>query len=295
VQLPLRSPLTLILTSALTLTACKGNSGDETGDDGTIYDRLGQEEGIRAAVTDIVVDRIAPDPKINAYFLNDGVDVGIVIKCLTLQFSALTGGPQEYPGNDCRDMKSSHEGLGISDSDFMDLAQHVIDELVERGVAQADIDVIVDALTGTYDDIVEDRNNNGTVYQRAGRLPGIQAAVGEFYSIVSTDPAIMGFFADVDQTRLEACLARQLCSIDGPCIYGGEAVALDPSYGGSPCLDMMTSHDGLGITIEDFGALVADLTTALDNAGVAAADRDAILGVLGPLCGEIVGDPAACP
>ncbi|HLT39825.1 MAG TPA: hypothetical protein VK034_26265, partial [Enhygromyxa sp.] len=107
-QFAWRIPPSLILISTLTLglAACKGSSGnessEETGGDDTIYDRLGQEEGIREAVTEMVVDRIAPDPRINAYFLNDGVDVGVVINCLTLQFSALTGGPQEYPGTDCR-------------------------------------------------------------------------------------------------------------------------------------------------------------------------------------------------
>lgn len=303
-QLAWRTPLSLALISTLTLAlpACKGGDGNESGDDetggggDTIYDRLGQEEGIEAAVTSLVVNRIAPDPRINAYFFNDGVDVGIVIGCLTQQLGSLTGGPQEYPGENCRDMKSSHEGLGISDADFMDLAGHVVDELTDRGVAQADIDAIVEALTGMYGDIVEDPDNDATVYQRVGRQPGIQAAVAEFYTIISTDPAIMGFFTGVDQGRLEACLTRQLCSIDGPCEYGAEAVGLDPSFpeGSSPCQDMVTSHEGLQITIDDFNALVADLTTALDNAGVAPADRDAILGVLGPLCTEIVADTATC-
>lgn len=306
----LSSPLSFALASTLTLgltlglafalPACNTSSGesegsDETGGEGTIYDRLGQEQGIRDAVTDLVVDRIAPDPKINAYFLNAGVDPGIVIDCLTLQLSALTGGPQVYPGGDCRDMKSTHEGLGISDADFMDLAGHVVDELNERGVAQADIDVIVEALTGMYDDIVEDPDNNATVYQRVGRNPGIQAAVADFYTIVTTDPAIMAFFTGTDQTRFEACLTRQLCSIDGPCDYGEEALALDPSFGDTPCQDMLTSHEGLMISLEDFSALVADLTMALDNAGVAGADRDAILGVLGPMCADIVEDSAMCP
>jgi hemoglobin len=291
----------LLLTfalSTLALSACKGgdaSEGNETGGDETIYDRLGQEPGIRAAVTDIVVDRIAPDARINAYFLTTNVDVSFVINCLTLQLGALTGGPEEYPGADCRDMKTSHEGLGISTDDFLDLAGHVVDELVERGVAQADIDVIVEALTGMIDDIVEDPNNDATVYQRAGRLPGIQAVVADFYTIITTNPAIMGFFTDVDQTRLEACLARQLCSIDGPCDYGAEAVGLDPSYGGSACRDMMSSHEGLMITLEDFTALASDLALALDNAGVAASDRDAIMAVLGPLCAEIVEDSAICP
>jgi hemoglobin len=170
-------------------------------------------------------------------------------------------------------------------------------ELTDRGVAQEDIDVIVEALTGMHDDIVEDVDNNATVYQRVGRQPGIQDIVADFYTIITTDAAIMGFFAGTDQARLEACLTRQLCSIDGPCDYGSEAVGLDPAFpeGAGACKDMITSHEGLTITIEDFGALVTDLTTALDNAGVATADRDAILGVLGPLCAEIVTDTATCP
>jgi hypothetical protein len=114
-QLAWRIPpsLALISTLALVVTpACKGDSGnessDETGGSETIYDRLGQEQGIEDAVTSLVVNRIAPDPRINAYFFNSEVDVGVVINCLTLQLSSLTGGPQEYPGDNCRDMKTSH-------------------------------------------------------------------------------------------------------------------------------------------------------------------------------------------
>jgi hemoglobin len=291
--------LALISTLTLALAACKGDSGsensDETGGGDTIYDRLGQEEGIRDAVTDIVVDRIAPDTKINAYFFNSGVDVGIVIDCLTLQLSSLTGGPQVYPGPDCRDMVTSHEGLGISDADFMDLATHVVDELAERQVAQEDIDVIVGALTGMYDDIVEDPDNNATVYQRVGRFPGIQGAVSEFYSIITTDPAVMAFFSGLDIARLEACLSRLVCSIDGPCDYGQEAVGLDPLFPADACADIMTAHEGLTITIDDFNAVAADLITALDNSGVAPADRDAVVGAVAALCPQIVTDTASCP
>ena len=290
-----RFPCCVATTASLLLVApAVGCSSDDSKSAGTIYDRLGQEDGIRAAVTDIVVDRIAADPRINAYFFNSGGDVGIIINCLTLQLGSLTGGPQEYPNADCRDMKSSHEGLGISDADFMDLAGHVVDELNERGVAQADIDVIVEALTGMYDDIVEDPNNDATVYQRVGRQPGIQTTVASFYGVVASNPALSSFFTGIDQARFEACLTRQLCAIDGPCDYGSEAVGLDPAFPDSPCQDMVTAHAGLGITVDDFNALVADLTTTLDDAGIAADDRDAILAVFGPLCAEVVGDPATC-
>jgi hemoglobin len=292
----------LALISTLALPACKGDSGsddsDETGGGGdTIYDRLGGADGIHTAVENIVFNRVAPDPKINGYFLNGGTNVTIVIDCLATQLGSLTGGPEVYPNENCRDMATAHEGLGISEADFMDLAGHVVAELTELGVAQADIDVIVGALVGMHDDIVEDPDNNLTVYQRVGRMPGIQGAVAEFYTIITTDPAVMAFFSGLDIDRLEGCLSRLVCSIDGPCEFGGELPGLDPMFpeGQTACMDIMTAHEGLNITIDDFNAVAADLIMALDNVGVAPADRDAIIAVVAPLCNQIVSDTATCP
>ncbi|MFV8750749.1 group I truncated hemoglobin [Nannocystaceae bacterium ST9] len=280
------------------LTACpsggdEGEGNDETAD--TLYDRLGGEEGIQAVVQAAVVNRIAADPKINAYFLNSSVDVGIVIGCLTDQLGNLTGGPQEYPNANCRDMKTSHEGLGISDNDFNDLAGHFVAELTERGVSEADIQTIVDALTGMHDDIVEDADGTATVYQRVGRQPAIQTVVTNFVDLVVADPTLMAFFAATDRDRLEGCLVRQVCGIDGPCEYGFEVPDLQPVFAAGVCRDMISSHEGIVITIEDFSALVGHLITAMTDAGVTQADQDAITGVLGPLCADIVTDPATCP
>ncbi len=286
---------TSLLTLAL-LPACKGDDGggtDETGD--TLYDRLGGEEGITTVVTNAVVNRIAADPKINAYFLNSSVDVGIVIGCLVDQLGNISGGPQEYPNANCRDMKTSHEGLGISDADFNDLAGHFVDEMAANGVAQADIDAVVAALTGMHDDIVEDAPGTATVYQRVGRQPAIQSVVTAFVGLVVADPALAPFFATTDAARLEACLVRQVCGIDGPCEYGFEVPSLQPVFADGVCRDMLSSHQGLAITIEDFTGLVGHLVTALTDAGVAQSDQDAILGALGPLCADIVADPATCP
>lgn len=280
---------------ALTLlSACKTESdGDDEAGGGLLYDRLGGEEGIRAVVEDAVLLRIAADPKINGYFLNSTVEVGFVISCLTTQLGSLTGGPQEYPTVDCRDMKASHEGLGISDDDFNDLAGHFVDELTEREVAADDIAIIVDALTGMHDDIVEDPAGDATVYQRVGRKPAIQAVITEFVDLVLADPTLMAFFTTTDRDRLEGCLVRQVCGIDGPCEYGFETT-LEPAFADGTCRGMMESHEGLTITIEDFQALVGHLVIAMTNAGITQDDQDAITGVLGPLCTEIVSDPATC-
>jgi hemoglobin len=291
-----------VASTLITLSLLSGCKTEEEGDDGndetaegTLYDRLGGYEGIHGVVTNAVLMRIAADPRINAYFLNSSVDPGIVITCLTDQLANLTGGPYDYPNDNCRDMKSSHEGLGISDADFNDLAGHFVDELTAQGVAQEDIDTIVAALTGMHDDIVEDPDGSASVYQRVGRYPAIAGVVTAFVDYVVADPTLMAFFATTDRARLEGCLTRQVCGIDGPCQYGFEVLSLQPEYEAGVCRNMLDSHEGLTITIEDFQALVGHLVTAMTDNGVAQTDQDAILGALGPLCGEIVTDPSTCP
>jgi truncated hemoglobin YjbI len=274
---------------------------------GTVYQRLGGENGIKAVVTDFVT-RVVSDPKINGYFLNASVDGNNVIKCLVLQIGSLTGGPQTYPSGGCRDMKTVHAGMKISMQDFGDLAAHLVASLTAGGVAKADIDTIVGAITPMSGDIVEDRANSGTVYQRVGRKPAIGKVVDAFLTRVVADMRINGFFSKADAARLKTCLVRQVCGIDGPCKYGQEVMhPSEPGVGpDKPCLDMKTAH--LGVTSPpgggagarkvgkaDFDSLVEDLVTELDMAGVAAADRMAVVAALGPTCDDIVAGGVGCP
>ncbi|HEY0713382.1 MAG TPA: DUF4394 domain-containing protein, partial [Polyangia bacterium] len=269
-----------------------------------LYDRLGAEGGIRTVVTDFVVNRVLKDAKINGYFLNRSVDGTKLIQCLVLQVGSLTGGPQQYPSAGCRDMKSSHKGLKISMQDFNDLAGHLVDALKAAGVAQADIDAIVSALVPMADDIVEDKTNNATVYQRLGRKPAIATVIGKFITQVVADARINGFFGRSNAERLQTCLVRQVCSIDGPCKYGQEVDGAEPGVSvANACRDMKSSHVGLtnpaaggaGITKADFDALVEDLVKTLDAAGVPATDKMAILSALAPTCGDIVAGGVGCP
>jgi hypothetical protein len=61
---------------------------------------------------------------------------------------------------------------------------------------------------------------------------------------------------------------------------------------------MKSLHMGVttphAITRPDFDALVTDLVSALDGAGVTAADKAAILGALGPQCDVIVANGTGC-
>jgi truncated hemoglobin YjbI len=271
----------------------------------TLYDRLGGEAGIRMVVGDFV-GRVVKDNKINGYFLNASVDGNRVAMCLVLQVGSLTGGPQKYPSNGCRDMKTIHQGMKISMNDFSDLAGHLVAALQAAGVAKPDIDAIVAAVTPTANDIVEDRNNNLTVYQRVGRKPGIAAVVQGFAGRVLADSRINGFFARANADRLGTCLVRQVCgATQGPCKYGQEVDGEPGVSRAKPCLDMVTVHTGMTsppgggagkpLTIADFNALVEDLITELNADKVPAAEQMALLGALGPLCKQIVPGGAGCP
>jgi hypothetical protein len=128
---------------------------------------------------------------------------------------------------------------------------------------------------------------------------GSPDAMDSFIALVLANPTINSFFVMADPVRLNTCLTRQVGSIDGPIKYGLEvdspAAGIDEGVGvGNECRDMVSSHESLQdaemtfITIDDFGALVSDLVTAMSTAGVTGDDQMAILNALGPLCDQIV-------
>ncbi len=265
----------------------------------TLYERLGKNAGIKAVMDDFV-GRVLANPKINGYFLNASVDGGKLTACLVKQVANAAGGPEVY---DCRSMKDSHKNLGISQTDFDDLAADLVAALKAKNVAQADIDTLVKVISPLASEMVEDSSNNKTVYQRVGRKPAVIAVIDSFVTKVVANASINGFFLTTNADRLKTCLVRQVCSIDGPCKYGSEVDAMTIEKGVSkanPCKSMLASHQPINdsnkpIAKADFDALVGDLVSALDGAGVTAADKNAILGVLGPLCTDIVkGGAASC-
>ncbi|MFT3694800.1 MAG: group 1 truncated hemoglobin [Kofleriaceae bacterium] len=115
-----------------------------------------------------------------------------------------------------------------------------------------------------------------SLYTRLGGETGIKGVVKDFVeNIVLKDDRISKFFLNADGPGLEKKLYDQICeAAGGPCKYTGK--------------DMKTAHAGMGIKEADFNALVEDLVKALDNAHVADADKQTLLGVLGPMKGDIV-------
>lgn len=121
---------------------------------------------------------------------------------------------------------------------------------------------------------------NDTLYKSLGGKKAIAAVVDEFVGRVAGDSRINGFFKQTasDPQRLAAFkmkLVDQLCQASGgPCKYTGKS--------------MKDAHAGMGISSADFNALVADLVDALDKFKVKEADKNALLGVLGPMKSDIV-------
>jgi len=115
-----------------------------------------------------------------------------------------------------------------------------------------------------------------SLYERLGGKDAITAVVDDFVANVAADKRINGFFAKTDVPRLKRNLVDQICqATGGPCTYTGK--------------DMKTAHKGMGITDADFNALVEDLKKSLDKFKVPAKEQGDLLGVLGPLKPQIVG------
>ena len=115
-----------------------------------------------------------------------------------------------------------------------------------------------------------------SLYDRLGGKDAITAVVDDFVGNVAADKRINGFFAKADVPRLKRNLVDQICqATGGPCTYTGK--------------DMKTAHKGMGITDADFNALVEDLNKSLDKFKVPAKEQGELLGALGSLKPQIVG------
>jgi hemoglobin len=114
----------------------------------SLYERLGQEVGIRTAVDDFYA-RLVADPQVAHFF--EGIDLPRLRRHQTALLSQVTGGPVEYTG---RDLAAGHAGLGITPEDFDRVVGHLVATLTALGVSAEDIGAVGEALTAHRDDIV---------------------------------------------------------------------------------------------------------------------------------------------
>ncbi|WP_447556326.1 group I truncated hemoglobin [Vreelandella sp. EE22] len=114
-----------------------------------------------------------------------------------------------------------------------------------------------------------------TLYERMGGESTIDAVVESFLYRVADDPELVGFFANTNIDYLASSLASQFCDVSGgPCRYEGPP--------------MERAHQNMGITDAHFNRLVEHLDAAMQAQQVPLSARNAILGRLAPLHGDIM-------
>jgi len=124
----------------------------------SLYHRLGGYDAIAAFVDDLL-PRLTADPQIGVYWKGKCKDSMKKDRQLVVDFlCAATGGTANYLG---RDMKTSHEGLGISDSDWDIFVQHSVASLEDLGVAEKEKAEFLSAAAALKGDIVEARHLSG--------------------------------------------------------------------------------------------------------------------------------------
>ena len=118
-----------------------------------------------------------------------------------------------------------------------------------------------------------------TLYKRLGGREGIALVVGDFVTNMAGDRRVNARFKDMkgpDVEKLKSNLADQICdATGGPCSYVGR--------------DMKTAHKGMQITDAEWSATVENLVKALDKNKVDPKDKSELLGMLGPMKADIVG------
>ncbi len=118
----------------------------------TLYERLGGYDAI-SAVANGLLPRLQADSQLGRFWNHRGEDGVAREKQLLIDFlSSNAGGPVYYTG---RDMKTSHRGMRISESDWSAFLGHLDATLDSFDVPQREHDEVVAFIQSTRTDIVE--------------------------------------------------------------------------------------------------------------------------------------------
>ncbi|MBL1143033.1 MAG: group 1 truncated hemoglobin [Proteobacteria bacterium] len=118
----------------------------------TLYERLGGYDGITAFVDDLL-PRLQSDSQLGRFWQNRGDDGINREKQLLIDYlCSSAGGPVYYTG---RDMKLSHTGMNINESDWTIFLGHAGDTMSALDVPKQECDDVVAFVLSLKDDIVE--------------------------------------------------------------------------------------------------------------------------------------------
>lgn len=118
----------------------------------TLYERLGGYDGITAFVDDLL-PRLQSDSQLGRFWQHRGDDGVKREKQLLIDYlSSNAGGPVYYTG---RDMKLSHAGMKISESDWSVFLEHAGNTMDALKVPKQECDDVVAFVLSLKEDIVE--------------------------------------------------------------------------------------------------------------------------------------------
>tara|TARA_B110000503_G_C7078919_1_gene384243 strand:- start:523 stop:894 length:372 start_codon:yes stop_codon:yes gene_type:complete len=118
----------------------------------SLYERLGGYEGITAFVDDLL-PRVQTDRQLGRFWQNRGDDGIEREKQLLIDYlCSNAGGSVYYTG---RDMKVSHKGMNVGESDWSLFLEHASATMKELQVPQQEYDDVVAFVLSLKDDIVE--------------------------------------------------------------------------------------------------------------------------------------------
>ncbi len=118
----------------------------------TLYERLGGYDAISAVVKDLL-PRLMSDSRLGRFWENRGADGINREEQLLIDFlCSSAGGPLLYTG---RDNKTSHKGMGISESDWEKFIAHLNATLKKFELPQQERSDVIGFIESTKADIVE--------------------------------------------------------------------------------------------------------------------------------------------
>jgi len=118
-----------------------------------------------------------------------------------------------------------------------------------------------------------------SLYKRLGGRDAIAYVVDDFVANIVADARVSGRFKAMkppEVNRFKSHLSDQICeATGGPCSYLGR--------------DMKATHKDMKVTDAEWSATVENLAKALDKRNVAAREKNELLGALGGMKADIVG------
>jgi len=126
----------------------KSETTEEEKSDMSIYDKIGGEDAVNAAV-DIFYRKVLMDERINEFF--DTVDMESQHAKQKAFLTMAFGGPNNYTG---KDMRESHKHMKLNEGHFNAVAENLVATLNELEVPQDVIGDIVAVCVSVKDDVL---------------------------------------------------------------------------------------------------------------------------------------------